>query len=168
MKKLLLSLGVAALLSSCAEPESDIYTGRVLEFQLYKSSDYEFQGTLSVKEKIGGTLEMGIDLSGPSATVDYQFPAHLHFGTYEQADAPIAYLLSPIDAKTLESVTEIGQLSDGSALDFEGMKTFEGHVKIHLANDGPDYQVILVAGNIGPSAQLGFNKDQMAVCGNSY
>lgn len=50
------------------------------------------------------------------------------------------------------------------------MKAFDGHVKVHLANDGPDYGEILVAGNIGRnfSAEQGFDPGKIAVCGKSY
>ena len=80
----------------------------------------------------------------------------------------LAFLLNSIPAKTLQSVTEIGQLSDGTTLDFERMRSFDGHVKIHLANEGPDYEVILVAGNVGPKSMLGFDREQLSICGNSY
>jgi hypothetical protein len=50
------------------------------------------------------------------------------------------------------------------------MKSFDGHVKIHLANEGPDYEVILVAGNVGGNfnAELGFDPTKLAICGKSY
>lgn len=68
---------------------------------------------------------------------------------YDQADAPIAQLLTPISGKDLKGVTVLGSLFYGSKLTFDQIKTFNNHVKIHLANDGADYGVILVAGNVG-------------------
>ncbi|TDQ19191.1 hypothetical protein DFQ04_1008 [Algoriphagus boseongensis] len=167
MKKLFFIAIVLLGISSCSETEPDQYTGRELNFELFKSSDYDFTGTMNVKELVAGGLELTLRMNGVKANSDYSYPAHLHFGSYDQADAPIAFMLNPVSAKTLESNTILGKLSDGSQLDFEAMRMFDGHVKIHLANEGPDYQVILVAGNVGanPSA---FNPDDLAICGKGF
>lgn len=170
MKKLILILMISSGLVACSEQEPDLYTGQQLEFELFKSSDFDYNGTLSVKELRDGNLEFEIQLEGVSSSTEYNFPAHLHFGGYDQADAPIAYMLNPVSSKNLESSTVLDKLADGSKLTFEQMKTFDGHVKIHLANEGPDYSVILVAGNVGGNfnSELGFDPSKIAVCGKSY
>ncbi|GMQ23580.1 hypothetical protein Aoki45_02620 [Algoriphagus sp. oki45] len=168
MKKLILGLVVMAGLWSCSEQEPDPYTGRQLEFELFKSSDYDFDGNLVVKELTDGNLELTLRMDGPTSNTDYSFPAHLHFGSYDQEDSPIAFILNPVSAKDLKSVTQLGQLSDGSRLTFEEMSQFDGHVKIHLANEGPDYKVILVAGNIGINPSAGFDAQKVAVCGKDF
>ena len=170
MKKLLLSAIVSLGMASCTDQEPDLYTGNKLEFELFQSSTYDFKGNLEVKELTNGSLEFTLRMDGAKAYTDYSYPAHLHFGSYDQADAPIAQLLNPVSANKLESVTVLGKLSDGSILTFEQMKTFDGHVKIHLANDGPDYGVILVAGNVGGNfdPELGFDPSKIAVCGKSF
>lgn len=167
MKKLFFIAIVLLGISSCSETEPDPYTGRELNFELFKSSDYDFTGTMIVKELAAGGLELTLRMNGIKANSDYSYPSHLHFGSYDQADAPIAFMLNSVSAKTLESRTILGKLSDGSQLDFEAMRMFDGHVKIHLANEGPDYQVILVAGNVGanPSA---FNPEDLAICGKGF
>lgn len=170
MKKLIFGLIISLGFWSCSEQEPDKYTGQKLEFELFKSSDFNYSGNLSVNELTGGDLEFIIQLDGAKSSDGYVFPAHLHFGGYDAADAPIAYLLNSISAKDLKSVTVLGQLSDGTKLDFEEMKAFDGHVKVHLANDGPDYGVILVAGNVGGnlSSEASFDPSKIAVCGKSY
>lgn len=170
MKKLILALLITAGLGACSEGEPDVYTGQQLEFELFKSSEFNYNGTLTVKELRDGNLEFEIQLQGAKANTGDRFPAHLHFGSYDQADAPIAFLLNPIESSNLESTTTLGQLSDGDRLTFEEMKSFDGHVKIHLANEGPDYEVILVAGNVGGNfnAELGFDPSKLAVCGKSF
>ena len=159
----LISLGVFA----CSETEPEKYTGQEMNFDLSKASDYDFSGRLTVKELAGGQLEFTLKLNGPQADSEYSYPAHLHFGSYDQEDAAIAYMLNPVSAKTLESVTLMGKLSDGTSLNFEGMRLFDGHVKVHLASEGPDYQVILVAGNVGANPAA-FDPGNMAICGNSF
>lgn len=169
MKKLLLGLFVSVGLWSCSEPEPDVYTGEKIEFELFKSSDFDFNGTLLVQELTSGDVEFTIQLEGAKSG-NISYPAHLHFGNYEQADAPIAQLLTPVSGTDLKSVTVLKTLSDGSKVSFDQMKSFDGHVKIHLANEGPDYQVILVAGNVGANfnPELGFDPTKMAVCGKSF
>lgn len=170
MKKLLLALIVSVGLASCSDQEPDLYTGNQLDFELFQSSTYDFRGNLEVKELTNGSLEFKIRMDGAKSYGDYSYPAHLHFGSYDQADAPIAHLLNPVSAKNLESVTVIGTLSDGSTLTFDQLKTFDGHVKIHLANEGPDYGVILVAGNVGSNfnPELGFDPSKIAICGKDF
>lgn len=167
MKKLILALVVSFGLGACSDPEPDLYTGQKLEFELFKSSEYDYNGTLTVNELRDGNLEFDIQLEGANSISEISFPAHLHFGGYDQADAPIAYMLNPVSSKSLESKTVLGKLADGSKLTFEQMKTFDGHVKIHLANDGPDYSVILVTGNVGGNSnpELGFDPSKIAICG---
>lgn len=169
MKKLLLGLLITVGLWSCSESEPDIYTGEKIEFELFKSSDFDYNGTLLVQELKTGDVEFIIQLEGAKST-NISYPAHLHFGSYDQADAPIAQLLTPISGTDLKSVTVLNTLSDGSKVSFDQMKNFEGHVKIHLANEGPDYEVILVAGNVGASfnAELGFDPSKIAICGKDF
>lgn len=170
MKKLIFGLILSLGIVSCAEQEPEKYTGQKLEFELFKSSDFNYSGNLTVNELTGGDLEFEIQLDGAKSQDEYVFPAHLHFGGYDAADAPIAYLLNSVSAKDLKSVTVLGQLSDGTTLNFEAMKAFDGHLKVHLANDGPDYEVILVAGNVGGnlSNEASFDPSKIAVCGKSY
>lgn len=155
---------------SCADPESEIYSGQKLEYDLFKSSDFNYSGKITVNELIDKSLEFKIVLSGASSTSLEEYPAHLHFGGYDQEEAPIAAILNPISSKDLKSVTILNQISDGTIVDFDAIRNFKGHVKVHLAADGPDYGVILVAGNVGNTvfAQSQFDRSKVAVCGKSF
>lgn len=168
MKKLLLILFAALFFTSCTESEDKKYTGQELAFSLFQSSTYDFSGNVLIRELINGDLELTLKMDGSKANTDYTYPAHLHFGSYDQKDSPVAFLLNPVSARTLESVTVLGTLSDGRLLNMEAMKSFDGHIKIHLANEGPDYGVILASGNIGPKSTAKFELDQMALCANKF
>ncbi|MFC3414374.1 hypothetical protein [Algoriphagus hitonicola] len=111
---------------------------------------------------------MTIQLEGARGDSETNYPAHLHFGNYTEADTPIAFMLDPVSASNLKSSTILEQLSDGSRLTFDEVSGFDGHIKVHLAADGPDYEVILAAGNIGLNAGADFKLDEMAVCGKNY
>lgn len=168
MKRLLLLLTLSFGLGSCADPEDKYYTGRSLEVDLFQASTYSYKGKVEFKEVVGGSLELSIRLDGAKSNTGDVFPAHLHFGSYDQADAPLAQILNPISSSKLESSTKLGPLSDGRNLKFDDLTAFDGHIKIHLANEGPDYSVILVAGNLGPKSKAEFDPYQVAVCGKTY
>ncbi len=150
MKKLILIFIAGFLFISCQDTEDKIYTGKELLYDLQKASDYDYSGKAKIREFISGDLELTITLEGNKVTGEaYFFPAHLHYGTYDSPDAKMALMLSPIDHRIQESKTLLGLLSDGRKLSFEEFKNFDGHIKVHLADSGPDYSVILVAGNVG-------------------
>jgi hypothetical protein len=156
---------VVLFLVSC-QVEEEKYTARSVTYSLFQSSDFPYEGTASVRELQSGELEVELILTGATSREQYFFPTHLHFGSYEEADAVIATVLNPIDIRTLRSTTVLGTLSDGSTLQFEDFTGFDGHIKIHLAEDGPDYSIILASGNVGknPNSPELFDRSKVAVC----
>ncbi len=167
MKKLLYPFIMSLFLISCNEDKGDpLYTGSEVTYMLHQSSNFDYSGKLIVKELIDGGLELNIEMDGTKSEEVYFFTAHLHFGSYDDVDAPIAHLLDPVDIGTLRSTTVLGVLSDQTTLTFEDFKTFDGHIKVHLADSGPDYQTILVAGNIGlnDNSVANFDRGKITVC----
>lgn len=166
MKKLALYLLMAVVLVSCQPEEEQKYTTNALEYSLYQGSEFDYRGKVNVRELSNGSLELSIALSGKKDNGDYFFPAHLHFGAFDNPDAPIAYLLNPVDIRDLKSETILGPLSDGRKLTFSDFENFDGHIKVHLADSGPEYAVILSVGNIGNNDNSldAFNREMMTVC----
>ncbi|MEB2785275.1 hypothetical protein [Algoriphagus persicinus] len=170
MKNAIFALLVLLSFGSCSDSDPDIYTGQKLEYQLYKASEYDYNGTLTVRELTDGNLELSLQLVGANSTSATTFPAHLHFGDYTSPEAPMAYVLTSVSGSNLLSKTVLGPLMNGTKLSFDDMKTFDGHVKVHLASEGPDYKVILVAGNIGSNfnENLEFDASQMTICSPNF
>ncbi|MAN86567.1 MAG: hypothetical protein CL555_06820 [Algoriphagus sp.] len=170
MKKLIFALLSGLIFISCTDSfESNKYTGKQVEYSLFKASDFDFSGTATVRELIGGNLEMSIDLEGSRGDTSVSYPAHLHFGNINTPQATIAFMLKPVNAASLKSVTVLEQMTNGNRLLFNELLGFEGHIKVHLAADGPDYNTILVAGNIGKAANASnFDPSQMVICGKDY
>lgn len=140
-------MGSLLLSFSCSEEEK--FTGRQVVYTLQAvSAAYDYEGTATFKELDRG-VEITIQLSGNKGESAHYFPAHLHYGAYGATDAPMAAMLSPVDLRTLKSVTVVESLASGESFNFEDVADFDGHVKVHLSDDGPDYHIILVAGNIG-------------------
>lgn len=169
MKKLAAIFLISIVLFSCKK-DDDNYRRNAITYDLYQASAFDYSGTVTFSELPNGSIEVLINLLGEKSSVDYFFPAHLHFGSYDDIDAPIAYLLNPINIKTLNSVTLLDRLSNGQQLTFEELSNFDGHIKIHLADSGPEYQVILSAGNIGANdnSPEAFILENMTLCSPYY
>ncbi len=151
---------------SCQKEEESVYSGNSVSYDLFQSSDFEYKGLATFRELKSGEVEIALELQGPRSEEAYYFTSHLHFGPYDAEGADVAYLLNPVDIRTLGSKTVLGQLSNGTSLDFEAVKNFDGHIKIHLADEGPDYSVILATGNIGsnPNSPEGFDAGRITLC----
>lgn len=170
MRNIILSLLLLTSFASCNDGDPEVYTGQKLEYQLNKASDFNYSGILTIKELMDGNLEMTIQLIGEKSTSATSFPAHLHYGNYTDPEAPMAFMLNPVSGDDLQSKTILGSLMDGNMLSFEEMKAFDGHVKVHLASEGPDYKVILVAGDIGSNLDesIEFDPSQMTICSPNF
>ena len=165
MKHILQLIGVLALCFSCSQQEDQVYTNREARHALHPANFmYAYEGEVIFRELLTGEIEVAIEMKGEKGDEAYYFPAHLHFGAYDTPDAPMAAMLSPIDIRTLKSTTEVGELSDGTKLRFDDLVRFDGHVKVHLAADGPDYNVILSVGNLGINSNSVISMDNITVC----
>jgi len=165
MKHLFVLTGVLVLSFSCSQQEDQVYTNRETRQALYSAnSAYTYEGQVIFRELLTGEIEVAIEMKGEKGDETYYFPAHLHFGAYDTPDAPMAAMLSPIDIRTLKSTTEVGELSDGTKLRFDDLARFDGHVKVHLAADGPDYNVILSVGNVGTNSNKEVNMGNITLC----
>ncbi|NHE57437.1 hypothetical protein G9Q97_11520 [Cyclobacterium sp. GBPx2] len=150
---------------SC-QPEENLVNDVGPSYDLYQSSDFNFEGKATFQVLANGEVELLVQLFGDKSNDPYFYTGHLHFGSFDQGDAPIAHALNPIDSRTLESRTVLGKLSNGKEFDLEAINDFDGHIKVHLADQGPDYNIILVSGNIGrnDNSREAFNAEQLTLC----
>jgi len=152
------------IICSCSADEESIYTQNSVSYSLIAGSAFDYEGVANVRELRTGGVEVELILRGEKSTIPYFYPSHLHFGAYDSPSAAMAQMLGPVDARTLESRTVITQLHDGSAMDFNRFTDFDGHIKVHLAEDGPDYNTILVVGNVGSNAAMGIDLEKITMC----
>ncbi|MGY6560339.1 MAG: hypothetical protein ACXIT9_13765 [Nitritalea sp.] len=142
-----------------------------MEYPLFQgNAPFAFDGTFTVRELEDGTLTLDLRMNGPKGDASVAFPAHLHFGSYNEVDADIAFLLTPVNSETLRSETVLGSLSNGKTLTFADFQNFDGHIKVHLADSGPEYEQILVAGNVGrnDTSPEAFDATAITVCSPYY
>ena len=150
---------------SCGQ-DDEAFTGRQITYPLSSANTaYLYEGNALFKELENGGVEVTLQLAGNRGDEAYYFPAHLHHGVYNMPEAPMAAMLNPVDIRTLKSVTVVERLSSGEAFNFDDLEKFDGHIKVHMADDGPDYHVILVAGNIGKNRmEEGLSMAQITLC----
>lgn len=152
--------GIAACQKS--ELVSD-FTGNQAVYTLAAGSAYNVNGTVTFKERKNGTTTVLIELSGTEG--DSKFPVHLHLGNISTPDAEIALLLSPVTASTGKSETVVTALANETQVTYKELLAMAACVKIHLAQSGPNYSVILAAGNIGANGTtLANGRAGIAVC----
>lgn len=145
--------GIILLLFGACENQviqEEVFTGNKVVYNLQAGSSYAISGLLTLKEKTDGSTLINIELDGTEG--DVKHPVHLHMGDLGQADAAIAALLNPIEAKTGKSETILKHLADESALTYSELVQLSASIKIHLAEAGPGRDVILAGSNIGTAA----------------
>ncbi len=139
------------IMIACQETESvSDFTGNETTYQLQQASDYAVNGTITFKEKKDGSTIANVQLNGTDGTLKY--PVHLHLGNIATPNAEVALLLSPVNADNGKSETTIAQLADDTSLSYKQLIDMEACIKIHLAESGPDRDIILAGGNIGKSS----------------
>ncbi len=150
---------------ACSETESvSDFTGRETVYALQAASEYPVSGTVTFKERKDGQTTVWVELSGTSGTA--QHPVHLHLGDLATADADIAALLTPLTAATGRSETTLARLADETNVTYTDLVELHASVKVHLADTGPERNIILAAGNIGRAFTEGINsgRTKIALC----
>jgi hypothetical protein len=155
---ILSTLGIACEEKEIENPE---LTGNEVVYQLASGSDFGVMGTATIQEVKGGKAKVTIELNGLPASGNH--PVHLHWGDVGTPDAEIAALLTPI-SNTNKSETKLNVLSDESAVTYQSLLSLDASIKVHLAENGPDRDIILVAGNIGAATTNARSKQIIAVC----
>ncbi len=165
MKYLLILIFPAVFLACSTSEETDPYTGNTMSYSLFSGSDVGSAGEVQFMERKDKSVDVIVKLDQYSGKENY--PVHLHYGDLSDPNAPQATLLSNFDGENGQSITNIVRLADESLFTFDRVEDFNGSVKIHLADTGPDYDVIISAGNIGSNEIKGFNLQAIAICGKT-
>jgi len=123
---------------------SNELSGEEETFDLEEKDIEGISGEITFAERIDGTVLATIKLDGtPDGGMH---PAHIHDND-AATTGPIAVTFNPVDGNTGESRTSIRVLDDGTALNFQSLKIFDGYVNVHLSDT--DLETIVAQGNIG-------------------
>lgn len=150
MKRVIAAIGLV-LFFGCQENDgiSTDFTGNETVYALQAGSVYEVSGTATFKEKTDGSTVIVIDVTATASGT--QHPVHLHLGNISEPDADVAARLTSINGDTGKSETTLTMLADESSITYNQLVALGACIKIHLADSGPDRDIILAAGNTGSS-----------------
>lgn len=163
MKRVIAGIVLSAVFFGCQESESPTeLTGNEMVYALAAGSEYDISGTATFKEKKDGSTIISIVLEGTSGNT--QLPVHLHLGDISQPDAEVAALLTPVLGTTGKSQTVLTNLANESPITYAELVVLGACIKVHLADSGPDRDIILAAGNIGSAATRARTSGEIAVC----
>lgn len=149
----------------CQENEvgkSDL-TGNETVYPLQQGSVYDISGTIAFKEKKDGSTLAIVQLSGTEGDIIH--PVHLHLGDIAAPGADVAALLNPVSGNTGKSETHLNHLADESPLSYVELISLNACIKIHLAEAGPERDIILAAGNIGEAANKDVSNGRLGISG---
>lgn len=163
MKKIIAGV-VLVLFFGCQDNEvrvSTDFTGNEIVYALQAGSAYPISGTATFKEKKDGSTVVVVNISGTEG--DTQHPVHLHLGNIGSPDAEVAALLTSVSGNTGKSETTLTMLADETSVTYDQLISLGACIKVHLAESGPDRDIILAAGNIGSSVSAK-SSGEIAVC----
>lgn len=154
---------VLVLFFGCQDNDgiSTDFTGNETVYELRAGSVYPVSGTATFKEKKDGSTVISIELSGTEGNV--QHPVHLHLGNTGSPDAEVAALLTSVTGSTGKSETTLTTLADETSISYNQLIALGACIKIHLADSGPERDIILAAGNIGSSINAR-SSGEIAIC----
>jgi hypothetical protein len=143
----LISIPVIFGLFSCDEEMPNV-SGMNHIYELKSVSDLNIDGYIKIRERNDGSTQAELVLNNLNSESTY--PAYIHFNNALQGGG-VVITLTPVDGHSQNSVTEIRTLDSGDAITYEELRTFDGHLNIHLGNTG----VMVAQADIGLNALTG-------------
>ena len=139
-----LSASELAIIVAQGDIGNNELTGESETFDLSEKDAPGISGEIKFEERKDGTILATIELEGtPDGGIH---PAHIHEND-AATGGPIAVSFNPVDGTTGRSVTSIRELDDGTAMNYQLLKSFDGYVNVHLS--ATELSTIVAQGNIG-------------------
>lgn len=149
MKKvsLFLLFAFTLIISACSKDEDEkddpIAVLETRTYTLHSVDKPEIQGSVKISELENGNSELLLKINGSSTDIH---PAYIYSGG-ENGTGAVAITLNAIECDCEESITVISKLDNGTPITFQGLKAFNGHIKIHQSDT--ELGTIIARGNIG-------------------
>jgi hypothetical protein len=141
-----LVLAISLVAGGCSKSEEQEESEGTLEtrtYSLHSVDKPEIQGSVKISELENGNSELLLKINGSSTDIH---PAYIYSGG-ENGNGAIAITLEAIECDCEESITVISKLDNGTPITFQGLKAFNGHIKIHQS--ATELGTIIAQGNIG-------------------
>lgn len=141
----LLVLGI--FLAGCDDDDDDASTDMEKVYSLNALNNSGVSGTVTFRKAGADATTVIIQLSGTQDGNSH--PAHIHSGM-ASAGGPIVVDLTAVDGSTGRSETTVSELNDGTAITYEGLINYNGHVNGHESASA--LQVMIAQGDIGANS----------------
>lgn len=152
MKKVIYALLVLPLLFANCSDDDDNNDETPVEvsttYTLEEVGESGVSGTAKFIKVDETTTTIEVVLEGTPAEGDH--PMHIHFEDAATGGG-VALGLQNVDGSTGLSTTTVTQLADETAINYEGLISFDGHINVHLSAD--DLATIVAQGDIGSNVQ---------------
>jgi plastocyanin len=129
-------------------------TGESETYQLSEKDLTGISGTAKIEERVNGTTLLTLTLAGTPQ--DGIHPAHIHENDATTGGGILISLIS-VDGNTGTSKTQVEQLDDGTAITYDQLVDFNGHINVHLSE--AELSTIVAQGNIGSNDDPGTSQD---------
>ena len=140
-----LVLAFSLVAGGCSKSEDEEAKGTLESrtYTLHSVDKPEIQGSVKISELENGNSEVLLKINGSSTDIH---PAYIYSGG-ESGNGAIAITLAPIECDCEESITTVSKLDNGTPITFQGLKAFNGHIKIHQS--ATELGTVIAQGNIG-------------------
>lgn len=122
-------------------------TGDAEEYPLAELGGSGVSGTATFAKRKSGTAQITLALTGTTAGGDH--PAHIHANDAATGGG-IVIDLNNVDGATGKSVTSVDALNDGTAISYDELISFNGHINVH--ESATNLATKIAQGNIGSNA----------------
>lgn len=123
-------------------------TGEHQHYTLNEADDSGVTGMATFDKRKNGTTLVTLALEGTAEGNSH--PAHIHTGI-AGSGSPIAIDLNPVNGATGMSMTNISMKNDQTAITYDQLVGFDGHINVHLSS--AELGTLIAQGNIGSNAQ---------------
>ena len=118
------------------------FTGDDMTYTLSEANSSGMAGEATFYKRNNGTTLVVLEMAGTLAGSSH--PAHIHYSSVAEGGSIAAPLNNVVEGLSL---TEVSQLQDGTAITYDELLTFDGHINVHLS--ASDLSVYVAQGNIG-------------------
>lgn len=116
-------------------------------YPLNSVSDPAITGKVTFLKVGESSTQVTIELDGTSEGDTH--PAHIHVNSASEGGG-VVISLSSVDGATGKSETTVTEMNDGTAITYENLLTFDGHVNAHLSSS--EMATLVAQGDIGSNA----------------
>src|SRR5690554_6880696 len=116
-------------------------------YTLNPVSDPAIHGEVTFTKLDAASTLVRIELMGTTAGNSH--PAHIHANSAIEGGGIVVHFTA-VDGASGVSETTVTALSDGTAISYEGLLAYDGHVNVHLSPS--EMSTLIAQGNIGSNA----------------